>query len=711
MILENIIKDLKLSKLSVKNTVELLDNGATIPFISRYRKEKTGGLNEIEIKNISLKFNYYKELESRKKIILKTIKEQDKLTKELEEKIISCNDKQALEDLYLPYKPKKTTRASKAKEQGLEPLANIIWEQKNTTQSIDDILSKFINKEKGVETKEQALKGALDIIAEKISEILSIIRFTRDFMTKNGMLVSKAKKDWKDKKTKFEMYYDFSEKLNKSASHRVLAVRRGTKEGILSWKIKIDDEKIINYIKFKIIKNKNSIFLELLDTAIGDSYKRLIFPSLEAEVFGNKIKQAEEDSIKVFSKNLNKLLLAPPVPEKIIIGIDPGFRTGCKVIVINKNGDFKENNTIYPTFSESKVKEAEKIILNLIDKYKVDLISIGNGTASRETAEFINDLLVKNNLKIFVEIVSEAGASVYSASDIAIKEFPSLDVTVRGAISIARRLQDPLSELVKIDPKAIGVGQYQHDINQVELKNSLDFVVESCVNYVGVDLNTASCALLSYVSGIGPKLAKNIVEYKMTNGSFLSRKELLKVPKLGKKVFEQSAGFLKIRNSNNSLDNSSIHPESYCIVKNMAKDLNVKINELIGNIQLISSIDIEKYITETIGKLTLTDIISELKKPGVDPREEFVGLEFDTNINTIDDLSINLELKGKVTNVTNFGAFVDIGVHQDGLVHISQLSDSFVKDPNEIVSVGDIVKVKVLDVDKELKRISLKKIQ
>lgn len=708
MIIENIIKDLKLSKPAVKNTVDLLVDGATIPFIARYRKEKTGGLNEIEIRNITLKFNYYTELEDRKKVVLKIIKEQDKLTKELEGKIIDCTDKQDLEDLYLPFKLKKATRASKAREQGLEPLANIIWEQKNTNQSIDDISIKFTNQEKGIETKGQALKGALDIIAEKISETSFIVKFIRDYITTKGIIVSSAKKDWKDKKTKFEMYYNFSEVLKRSAPHRVLAIRRGEKEGVLSWKIKIDDEKIIEYIKSKIIKTKDSIYVELLKNAVEDAYKRLIFKSLQVEVFNNRIKQAEADSIKVFSKNLNKLLLAPPVPEKTIMGIDPGFRTGCKVIVVDINGDFKENSTIYPTFSKDKVKEAEEIILKLINKYNVDIISIGNGTASRETTAFINDILIKNNLKILVEVVSEAGASVYSASEVAIKEFPSLDVTVRGAISIARRLQDPLSELVKIDPKAIGVGQYQHDVNQKELKKTLDFVVASCVNYVGVDLNTASCELLSYVSGVGSKLAKNIVEYKANNGRFASRKELLKVPKLGKKVFEQAAGFLRIRTSKNPLDNTSIHPESYYIANNMASDLNIKIDELIGNTKLLLSIDTEKYITGQVGKLTLTDIISELIKPGLDPREEFISLQFDSNINTLDDLIPSLELKGKVTNVTNFGAFVDIGVHQDGLIHLSQLSDNYVKDPNEIVSVGDIVKVKVLSVDKELKRISLK---
>lgn len=706
-ILTNIIEETNFNSNSVKNTIELLNDGATIPFIARYRKEKTGNLDETQIKEVKDRLDYYTELEKRKETILQTIEGQGKLAPALNKQILDCTEKQKLEDLYLPYKPKKRTRATIAKEKGLEPLADMIWLQNTRNQDKKSILSKYINEPNDVKSEDEALTGALDIIAEKISDDAVIRGWLRNFIFKTGRIVSTVKKDWKDKKSKFEIYYDFSENLKNSPSHRVLAIRRGAKENVLSYKIEVDNERALDFIDNKIIKNEDHIFNEDMLDSIEDSFKRLIFPSISSEVFNLKIEEAEIEAIKVFSKNLNNLLLSSPAGNKTIIGMDPGFRTGCKVAVIDNNGNYKEYKAIFPTEPFKKVDEAEKVMLGFINKYNPELIAIGNGTASRETQDFVNKLIKKNKLNLKAIMVSEAGASVYSASEIAIKEFPNLDITVRGAISIARRLQDPLAELVKIDPKSIGVGQYQHDVNQVQLKKELDTTVESCVNFVGTDLNTASSALLSYVSGIGKGLADNITAYRSENGSFTSRKELLKVPKLGKKAFEQCAGFLRIRASKNPLDNSAIHPESYKIVEKMAKDLGVKIENLISNEPLISQVDINNYVDEKVGIPTLNDIIKELKKPGLDPREEFSNIEFQEGINKISDLKEGLELNGVVTNVTNFGAFVDIGVHQDGLLHISQMGQKFVKNPYEVVSVGDKIKVKVISVDEALKRISL----
>jgi len=705
-----IAQELGIKETSVHNTAELFKDGATIPFIARYRKEKTGNLDEIQIKNISERLEYYTELEKRKETILQTIKEQEKLTPELEKEILYCTDKQKLEDIYLPYKPKKRTRATIAKEKGLEPLADLIFAQLPTKYAKDEILSKYINLEKGVKSSKEALSGALDIVAEKISDMADIRSYLRKFTLNHGKIVSKVKKEFKDKKTKFESYYDFSEPVKKSPSHRILAMQRGKKEGVLNWKIEVEEDSALDFIDDRIIKDEKNIFFDdLLDT-VEDSYKRLIFPSIETEVLNFKIEEAEKEAINVFSKNLKNLLLSPPAGHKMILAVDPGFRTGCKVAVIDRNGNFIEYKPIFPHEPHNKKAESEEIILGFIKKYGIELVSIGNGTASKETNTFINQVIKKNKLNAKAVVVNEAGASVYSASDVAIKEFPDLDVTVRGAISIGRRLQDPLAELVKIDPKSIGVGQYQHDVNQSQLKKSLDITVESAVNFVGVELNTASAELLSYVSGIGNAIAKNIVKYRKENGDFKNRKELLKVTKLGNKAFEQSAGFLRIRNSNNPLDNSAIHPESYHIIEKMAKDSGVKTEQLIGNDDLISGIRLSGYVTEETGLLTLQDIITELKKPGLDPRKEFSSLEFSSEINGIDDLQVGMELEGIVTNVTNFGAFVDIGVHQDGLVHISKLSDKFVSNPYDVVSVGDTLKVRVISVDKELKRISLERL-
>lgn len=706
IILKNIIGDLQLPEFSVGNTVALLEEGATVPFISRYRKEKTGSLDEVQVRNISEKLQYYAELEKRKETILKTIKGQDKLTPELEAQITECKEKQKLEDLYLPYKPKKRTRATIAKEKGLEPLAELILRQETIAGSKLEISAGFINPEKGVESAEQAIEGARDIVAEKVSDDAAVREKLRNYIWDNGKLVSKAMKEWAGKESKFQMYYDFSGAVKNLPSHRVLAIRRGAKEEVLFWKIVIDEEKGVMLVEGLVVKNKKSIFYDELRFAVSDSYKRLLFPSLEIEVFLRVLEGAETEAITVFSKNLKNLLLAPPAGNKIIMGIDPGFRTGCKVVIIDQNGNFKEYKAIFP-HEQNRKNEAEDVLMGFINKYKVELISIGNGTASKETSIFVKEVLAKNNAVVTVFVASEAGASVYSASEAAGKEFPDLDVTVRGAISIARRVQDPLAELVKIDPKAIGVGQYQHDVNQFELKKSLDATVESCVNYIGVELNTFSVELLSYVSGIGRGVAGNILRYRMENGSFNNKTELLQVAKLGDKIFQQCAGFLRIAQGDNPMDNSAIHPESYAIVEKMAKDLGVDIKKLIGNQDLTSEINPAEYVTDTIGMPTLLDILQELKKPGFDPRKEFTSVAFSAEINKLEDLKVDMVLDGVVTNVTNFGAFVDIGVHQDGLMHISKMSDKYVKDPHDVVAVGDTIKVRVAAIDLALKRISL----
>jgi len=706
LIVKNIIGDLQLAASSVSNTVALLEEGATVPFISRYRKERTGSLDEVQVRNIGEKLKYYTELEKRKETILKTIKEQDKLTPELEAQITQCKEKEKLEDLYLPYKPKKRTKATIAKEKGLEPLADLIMIQLTTIGSKLDIAAKYINLEKGVASAEEALAGARDIVSEKISEDAEVREKLKDYIWDNGKLCSKVMKDWVGKESKFNMYYDYSGPVKNLPSHRILAIRRGAKEEVLSWKIAVDEVKGIALVEGLVVKNKKSIFYDELCLAINDSYKRLLFTSLEISVFLKALEGAETEAISVFSKNLKNLLLAPPAGNKVIMGIDPGFRTGCKIVIIDLNGNFKEYKAIFP-HEKNRKEEAEAVVIGFINKYKVELISIGNGTASKETSAFVNEVLKRNNVGVTVFVASEAGASVYSASELAGKEFPDLDVTVRGAISIARRVQDPLAELVKIDPKAIGVGQYQHDVNQMGLKNSLDATVESCVNYVGVELNTSSAQLLAHVSGIGPAIAENIVRQRLDKGSFKNKKELLQVAKLGARTFEQCAGFLRIAQGDNPLDNSAIHPESYAVVEKMAKDLGVDIQKLIANQDLIAKINPAEYVTESIGLPSLRDILQELAKPGFDPRKEFTNVVFSAEINKLEDLKVDMVLPGVVTNVANFGAFVDIGVHQDGLIHISKLSKKFVKDPHDVLSVGDTIKVKVLAIDLALKRVSL----
>jgi uncharacterized protein len=707
-IIDWISLDLTIPENNVRNAVLLLSDGNTVPFISRYRKEKTGNLTEINVRDISDKLQYYLELETRKETILTSVNEQKKLTSELRKQIEDCKEKAKLEDIYLPYKPKRQTKATIAKAAGLELLSIEIMEQKRTMkENKADILKQYLNAEKGIDTIEKALEGAIDIIAEQISDNADIRGTLRNFILANSNITSKATKATEYIKTKYEMYYNYSEPLKTVPGHRLLAIRRGAKEKILIWKIVTDDEKAVDLILAQVAKNNRSLFYSELFTAVKTSYDRHLYPSLQVELFLAKMECADKDAINVFAENAKNLLLASPAGHKVIMGIDPGFRTGCKVAVIDENGNFKEYHAIFPHEPVQKLKEAEDTLVDLIEEYYVELIAIGNGTASKETNIFVKGILRKHNLKAKIVIVSEAGASVYSASPLASQEFPDLDVTIRGAISIARRLQDPLAELVKIDPKSIGVGQYQHDVNQIQLKKQLDAAVGSSVNFVGANLNSASVELLSYIAGIGKIAAKNVVEYRTKNGSFKDKRELLNVQMFGEKTWTQCAGFLRIAGGNNPLDNSAVHPETYPVVEKIAQDLSVNISDLIGNEHLIKTIDINKYVTAEFGKLTLKDIIEELKKPGVDPRKNFETAEFNDEINTIEDLKEEMVLEGTVTNVTNFGVFVDIGVHQDGLAHISKISDKFISNPHEAASVGDTLKVKVLKVDVELKRISL----
>ncbi len=694
----------------VVNAIVLLEGGATIPFIARYRKEKTGNMDEVMIRKISERVEYYREMEARKAAIIKSIEAQKKMTAELKKKILECVDKTALEDIYLPYKPKYKTRATTAKDKGLGPLANILAGQETGGKTKEELVAPFINAEKGVADYKEAVAGAKDIIAERVADSAAIRGWIRSYIADKGLIQSTPRPNFKEVKTKYSTYYDISELIKNSPSHRLLAIRRGTKEEVLSWKIVVDNDYVIDTIKHSIVKNPKLLFKLELEDAVADAYTRLMATSIQVEIFMQNIARAEEEAISVFSKNLQNLLLAPPAGSKITIGVDPGYRTGCKLAVVDEKGDFKEFSTIYPTPPENDYVGSEAVFMDLVLEYEPELIAVGNGTASKEIYSFLKELLKKHNKKINVVMVSEAGASVYSASELAGKEYPDLDLTARGAISIAHRLQDPLAELIKIDPKAIGVGQYQHDVNQKELKKSLDLTVDSCVNFVGVDLNTASQELLSHVSGIGPAAAENIVKYRSDNGKFTSREELKKVPKVTAKVFEQSAGFLKIRNSANPLDYSTIHPEAYPVVEKMAADAKITVKDIIANAALLDQVKLDQYVTADIGILTLRDVIKELKKPGLDPRTSFQNVEFSTEINELEDLNVGMLLKGTATNVTNFGVFVDIGVHQDGLIHISEISDTFIKNPYGVISVGDTLTVEVLEVDTELKRIALRRI-
>lgn len=702
--------ELSLKPFQVKNALELFAEGATVPFIARYRKERTGEMNEVELRDLSDRYTYLTELEERKTVILKSIAEQGKLTEELHAKIERCLQKNELEDLYLPYRPKRRTKATIAREKGLEPLAEWI-KSLNQPQveatALELEAARYISEEKGVKTAADALQGASDILAEETAEKANLRAYLRDYLIESGLFVSRLKPEHPEGSTKFEMYRAFQAKVKTIAPHNLLALYRGEAEGILEFDLEFDQEVVLGYLESQEIRTKQRLVREFYRTMLQDAFNRLMKTSLIGEVRAAKKLEADIESIKTFEANLRELLLSAPAGMKPTLAVDPGFRTGCKVSVLDQTGKFLEYQTIFPHQAAAQRAQAANILKQLIDKYQVELIAIGNGTASRETDEFVGEVLKTLDRKPIKVIVNEAGASVYSASEVAIAEFPDQDVTVRGAISIGRRLQDPLAELVKIDPKSIGVGQYQHDVDQKLLKKKLDETVESCVNYVGVDLNTASKELLTFVSGINATVANNIVNYRNANGAFRDRRELMKVPKLGPKAFEQSAGFLRIRNGKNPLDNTAVHPESYKVVEAIAKDLSVPLTQITQLSEQIRKIDLKKYVTEIIGEPTLRDIFAELEKPGRDPRAEFKYATFKEGIKEISDLKPGMELEGVVTNVANFGAFVDIGVHQDGLVHVSQLADRFVSDPKQIVKVGQVVKVRVMEVNEPLKRISL----
>jgi uncharacterized protein len=703
----HIASDLQLAERGVLAAAELLDQGNTIPFIARYRKEATGGLDEIAVRAIEDALEKIKTLLQRKGTVWKTIEEQGALTDALRKQIIDCQDLATLELIYLPYKPKRRTRATIAREQGLAPLAELLMQQKNLGEPRTKILNRYVNKEKGVNSSDEALQGALDIIAEVWGDDADTRTWLMDQALKFGKITSQVKRGKKEEAANYEQYLDRTESVSRIPGFRVLAMLRGSDEGILRVALIFEGTYELNEWKRRRIHNRQFEFYNDLIRAAEDCYERILLPATETAVLQKLKERSDEEAIAMFGKNLRELLMAPPAGPKVTMGIDPGFRTGCKVVVLDSTGKLLANTTIYPTAPKNDVSGAGKTISEWIELYRVELIAIGNGTASRETDAFISDLIQKQSLQVTKVVVSESGASIYSASEIAAQEFPDLDLTVRGAISIARRLQDPLAELVKIDAKSIGVGQYQHDVNQPLLKKCLDRTVESCVNQVGVDLNMASPSLLSYVAGIGPKLAESIVNYRDQEGRFQNRNQLLKVPKLGKKVFEQAAGFLRIRGGDQPLDNSAVHPESYEVVTTMARKLNLSISNLIGNESLLHKIQPADFVDAKFGIPTITDIINELAKPGRDPRSEFRVVRFDATIQKIEDLPPNLVLEGVITNVTQFGAFVDIGVHTDALIHISQLSHEFVKDPSEVVSAGDIVKVKVLDVDLPRKRISV----
>ncbi len=701
-----IIEATGLKPFQVEHTVEMLLEGATVPFIARYRKEQTGELDEVQIRTVEEQFAYFSELAERKITVLKSIEEQGKLTPELRQRIESSRQKTEIEDLYLPYKPKRRTKATIARERGLEPLADIMAAQEQRSGTAEEAALPYVNPEKEIFDVQAALEGAGHILAERLSDNADARAMVRRLTNEQGVMTSRVATAFKEQVTKFEMYYDYQEPLKAVPSHRMLAMRRGEKEEVLYLSISAPVDQILAGLKSRLIL-RESIFSPLLERVAEDAYKRLIAPSIEVELRLESKDRADEAAILVFARNLRELLLAPPAGGKRVLGIDPGFRTGSKMAAVDATGRFLEHVTIYPHIGEGRVPQARQDLLRMVETHTIEMIAVGNGTAGREMEIFAKETLVGAGLKLPVVSISEAGASIYSASDIAREEFPELDLTVRGAISIARRLQDPLGELVKVDPKSIGVGQYQHDVNQAMLKKSLDGVVESCVNFVGVDLNTASWALLAYVSGVGPALAKAITRYRDENGSFSSRKALLKVPRFGAKAFEQAAGFLRIRDGKNPLDNSAVHPERYKLVESMAADLGVSLAGLVADAVLVDRIELKRYVTEEVGLPTLNDIVAELKKPGRDPRSQFQTASFRDDIREINDLQEGMILQGVVTNVTAFGAFVDIGVHQDGLVHISHLANRYVKDPNDAVKAGQVVKVKVLSADAQRKRISL----
>ena len=704
-----IAKELGLPLRQVQAAVELLNAGNTIPFIARYRKEATGTLDEIALRAIEDALERAQTLAVRKKTILKSIAEQDLLTDELRRKIEGCVDLRTLEAIYLPFKPKRRTRATTARERGLGPLADLLMRQESLNQSKAATLKPYVDPANDVPDADAALQGALDIVAEVWSEDAETRQWLAGQAMKFGKVTAKVKRGKKaaEGAEKFEQYFDRQESVSRVPGHRVLAMLRGAAEGILNVGVQLEGSREVSDLRRKLVHNHQFEFATALSGCVEDCFERLLMPATSSTVVAQLKEKADEEAISVFGKNLRELLMAAPAGPRVTIGIDPGFRTGCKVAVVDGTGQFVANETIYPTPPKSDTQAAGAKLLKLIQEFDVDLIAIGNGTASRETDAFVGALIKEHQLKVTKVMVSESGASIYSASDVAVKEFPDLDITVRGAISIARRLQDPLAELVKTDPKSIGVGQYQHDVNQPKLRKCLDRVVESCVNNVGVDVNMASAPLLSYVAGIGPKLADNIVDYRNANGRFTDRKQLTSVTKLGKHAFEQAAGFLRIRAGDQPLDNSAVHPESYPTVRRMAKELGLDLKAVVGNASISGKLNAEDFVDDKFGLPTIEDIISELAKPGRDPRSEFRVVKFKDQVNSIDDLESNMVLEGVITNVTHFGAFVDLGVHQDGLIHISQLSDEFVSDPNAVVSVGDVVKVKVMEVDVDRKRISV----
>jgi uncharacterized protein len=696
-----ISKELSITQKQVSTTVALLDEGATIPFISRYRKELTGSLDEVQITAIRDRIQQLRDLNKRKEAVLKSIQDQGKLTPELEALVSGAETMATLEDIYLPYKPKRRTRALIAREKGLQPLADYLLEQKSG--DIETFTEQFLNEELAVNTLEEALAGARDIIAETIAEDAEVRAQLRKIFLDKGNFVSRVVPGKEEQAQKYKDYFEWSESLDKAPSHRVLAMRRGEKEELLYLDIEVEEDFVIPKIDSIYIKGKNEASKQV-ELALFDGYKRLLKPSMETEIRVLTRQRADEEAIKVFANNVRQLLLGAPLGQKRLLAIDPGFRTGCKTVVLDAQGNLLENTAIFPHTGSGGVAEAERTIKYLVSKYDVEAIAIGNGTAGRETEDFVRKLGLSN---VTIVMVNESGASIYSASEVAREEFPDQDVTVRGAVSIGRRLMDPLAELVKIDPKSIGVGQYQHDVDQNKLQTALDDTVISCVNAVGVELNTASKQILSYISGLGPALAQQIVNYRKENGAFSSRRELKKVPRLGDKAFEQAAGFLRIRNAKHPLDASAVHPERYALVEQMAKDLGVEVTELIKDDQLRKKIDLKKYISDEVGLPTLNDIIAELAKPGLDPREQFEAFSFTEGVNAISDLKVGMKLPGIVTNITNFGAFVDIGVHQDGLVHLSQMSNHFVSDPHEVVKVQQQVMVTVTEVDEKRKRIAL----
>jgi protein Tex len=699
---EQIAKEFTLQLKNVKAVADLLTEGATIPFISRYRKEMTGSLDEVMIANIRDRIEQLRELDKRREAVISSIEKQGKLTPELLGAIVNAESLAELEDIYLPYKPKRKTRASMAKEKGLEPLAQKLFEQDRF--DLEEFTRTFIDTEKGVASVDEALDGARDIIAEWVSENQETRKRVRELFWTQGLIEARILKGKESEGQKFKDYFEWSEPISKTPSHRLLAMRRGEKEGILSLDIYPPEELALHSMERQYVTSENKA-AEQVRLAIKDSYKRLLRPSLETEIRMESKMKADEEAIKVFASNLKELLLSAPLGQKNVLALDPGFRTGCKLVCLDKQGKLLYNDTIFPNEPQRETKRSGELIKSLCEQFAIEAIAIGNGTASRETENFVKHVGLPN--RVLVVMVNESGASVYSASDVAREEFPDKDITVRGAVSIGRRLMDPLAELVKIDPKSIGVGQYQHDVEQTKLKQGLDDVVMSCVNSVGVEVNTASKELLSYVSGLSSALARNIVEYRNQNGPFTSRESLMKVPRLGEKVFEQAAGFLRIHEAKNPLDASAVHPESYGIVQQMANDLGCSVKDLMSGTELRKQLDLSKYVTEKVGLPTLNDILAELEKPGRDPREKFEIFSFTDGVNTIADLKIGMKLPGIVTNVTNFGAFVDIGVHQDGLVHISHLSDKFIKDPKEAVTVQQKVNVTVVEVDVARKRIGL----